>query len=185
MRIARLSPFVVALLVSLAPSAPLEAQGVVCGWCQDALGFWETDDGDIYFGWAPRFVAGPGCVGLEDGVGPHFHCSRCGGTSHCHTYWMLGICHIACGPGGDALAALEEVETALQSEDMALAATVLRRDRSGFSLEFNTEAGRIDLVRACDPDGVFKSIPVAPSVRQRLETELAEAPALATATVTQ
>lgn len=70
------------------------------------------------------------------------------------------------------MAALTEIEEALGAEDIALAASALRRERTGVSVEFNPRMGRIDLMLPCEPDRVHYTIPVLPEVRTRLQAEL-------------
>ena len=70
------------------------------------------------------------------------------------------------------MAALTEIEEALGAEDIVLAASALRRERTGVSVEFIPEAGRIDLMVPCHPDRVYHTIPVLPEVRTRLQAEL-------------
>lgn len=96
-------------------------------------------------------------------------CSRCGGTSDCHREFRTGNCHIACGPaGGDVAAALTEVEDALASGDVTAVASALLEPRTGLSLEFIPENGRIDLFLSCTPDRTYRTIPVMPEARDRL-----------------
>ena len=164
--------FVAALFVCLLSPALTEAQ-VVCGGCVDAYGRGELPDGSEYIGWGHRFPnGGDGCGDIPGGGNPHGHdhCSRCGGTSTCHSHWEMGICHVLCGPGG--FAAASAIEEALTTGDVVLAAAALRREWEGVSVEFTPEGGRVDLILACDPNRTFRSIPVLPSVRQRLQTEL-------------
>ena len=136
---------------------------------------WITEDGEEYSGYGHRFPnGGNGCVDMPGGGNPHGHdhCSRCGGTSSCHSHWERGECHILCGPGG--FAAASAIEEALTTGDAVLAAAALRREWEGVSVEFIPDAGRVDLILACDPNRTFRRLPVLPSVRQRLVTELGD-----------
>ncbi len=174
MRIARKTYLVVAaLFVALVATAPLNAQGdegdeegeVVCWWCM------ELNDGSHTFGYGEQ-----GCN--SDLVGPdddNVYCSRCGRTSDCHPgRYDPGPCHIACGPAGEAetMAALTEIQEALDGDDVEAVALALGSQRVGVSVEFIPAAGRIDLVRRCDPTRAVRTIPVFPEMRAELEAEL-------------
>lgn len=165
-------PFLTALFLLLvaaggAPVGSLDEEegdeaGVVCWWC------WQIGGDHIFM------PGGEGCVGGIPGIGhPLMHCSRCGGTSDCHVgEWRDGPCHIACGPEGDAMAALTEIREAMEGDDVTVIASALLRSRPAVSVEFVPEQGRINLVRACDPDRVFGTVPVLPGVRAMLAAEL-------------
>ena len=109
------------------------------------------------------------------------HCSRCGGTSQCHTgQYKNGPCHIACGPeGDDVTAALTEVRRALDGDDVATLVLALGNRRAGVSVEFVPEAGRIDFVLPCNPTKVYRTLAVLPEKREELEAELRARGALA------
>lgn len=169
MMIARkIFPFLAALFLLLvgvggAPVGAQEGEGpVVCWWC------WEIEGGHEFV------IGGEGCVDGIDGIGDEYmHCSRCGRTSDCHVMqWRTGPCHIACGPEGDAIAALTEIREAIEGDDVTVMASALSRPRTAVSVEFLPEQGRINLVRPCDPDRVFGTVPVLPQVRAMLEVEL-------------
>ena len=175
----KLYPFVAAMFVFMATAAPVEAQGglVECGWCQQLKTFWVMEDGGFYYGWGHKFLGGIGsCPNFPEGGGPFFKCSRCGGDSYCHSDWWEGRCHILCGPGGGRLAGVTEITMALKRENMTLAVSALGRERSGMSVEYNREAGRIDFTLACNPERPFHSIPVVPELREELETALGSRP---------
>ena len=55
---------------------------------------------------------------------------------------------------------------------MNVVASALMRERTGFSLEFIPEAGRIDVVMDCNATRAFQTIPVLPQARRSLEYEL-------------
>lgn len=157
--------------------APVQAQPV-CGWCSmdgdyvGSIGGW-----DVYANVEHAFLDGGNACGLEGrdapsiGGGPF--CSRCGGTSDCHTEWRDGPCHRACGPLGDLFSALTDVEDALEIGDFTAVAAALREPREGFSFEFIPEAGRIEVVRSCTPGRAFAEIPVLPEARRRLQAAVA------------
>ena len=165
--------FVAALFVFLVGGLPneLDAQGggLTCGWCimrQDVV----VGPGIIIvFPVKHRFTGGGNECGWDGHDEPGAMCSRCGGTSFCHTEFRWGECHIACGPaGGDVAAALTEVEDALESGDATAVASALLAPRSGLAFEFIPESGRIDLFLACDLNRPFRAIPVLPEARDRL-----------------
>ena len=70
------------------------------------------------------------------------------------------------------MAALTEIREAMEGDDVTVIASTLLRSRTAVSVEFVPEQGRINLVRACDPDRVFGTVPVLPGVRARLVAEL-------------
>lgn len=155
-----------ALLLFLVPSESAEAQSlgeVVCWWCTE-------EDGMHAF-----TLNGQGC-GSEgeypDNPVPS-QCVRCGGTSECHYRRKVGPCHIPCGPDGDeAVVAVTEIQEAMETEDVAVVASALMKERSGVSVEFIPEGGRIDLVLPCRPSMPFRTIPVVPELREALVAEL-------------
>lgn len=118
---------------------------------------------------------GRGC-GVEESMPDHptpSQCVRCGGTSECHYRRKVGPCHIPCGPDGDeAVAAVTEIQEAMDTEDVAVVASALVKERSGVSVEFIPEGGRIDLIVPCHPSMPFRTIPVVPKVREALVAEL-------------
>ena len=159
--------FVAALFVFLVATPPVMAQDddegdVVCWWCFEV-------QGDHMF-----VHGGEGCVsGINGTDHENMHCSRCGGTSECHVdRHDPGSCHIACGPAGDAMAALTEIQEALEGDDMTVVASALFRQRTGVYVEFLPEEGRIDLVLPCDPTKAFRTLPVLPEARAKLEVQL-------------
>lgn len=158
--------FVAALFLFLAPSQPAEAQflgEVVCWWCI------ETEDGMHGFTLNGRDCGTAG--EMPDHPIPA-QCVRCGKTSQCHYDNQPGPCHIACGPAGDAVAALTEIQQGLEDEDITVVASALLRERTGVSTEFVPEGGRIDLLLACEPNKPFRTIPVVPELREALLAEL-------------
>lgn len=64
-----------------------------------------------------------------------------------------------------------EIREALDSDDIAVVASALLRDRVGVSVEFIPKSGRIDLL-PCDPYRPYHTIPVVPEVREALMGEL-------------
>ena len=109
----------------------------------------------------------------DKGIGGGSFCSRCGGDSQCHQDFQTGICHIACGPLGDLFSALTEIEEALELDDLTAVAAALQEPTTGASFEFVPGAGRIDAILSCDPDRVFRTIPVLPETRDRLKATVA------------
>ena len=155
-----------ALLLFLVPSEPAEAQFLgepVCWWC--------IEEGGMH----SFTLNGRGC-GSEGEYPDHpapSQCVRCGGTSECHYRRKAGPCHIACGPDGDeAVVAVTEIQEAMETEDVAVVASALMKERSGVSVEFIPEGGRIDLVLPCHPSMPFRTIPVVPEFREALVAEL-------------
>ena len=167
----RMYLFMAALFLSLAASAPVEGQdqGLTCAWCWESGGDWHPGGGPLVH----HFIANGELCGWEgSGHGDQMSCARCGRTSTCHGYDDPGPCHIACGPEGDAMAALTEIREALDSDDVAVVASALLRDRVGVSVEFIPKSGRIDLLLPCDPYRPYHTIPVVPEVREALMGEL-------------
>lgn len=70
------------------------------------------------------------------------------------------------------MAALTKIREAMEGDDVTVIASTLLRSRTAVSVEFVPEQGRINLVRACDPDRVFGTFPVRPGVRAMLAAEL-------------
>ena len=164
----RMYLFGATLFVFLAASPPAEAQflgEVVCWWCM------ETGDGRHHFTMNGRDC---GSEGSYPGHPIPPQCVRCGKTSECHQAPWPGSCHIACGPEGDAVAALTEIQEALEAEEIAVVASALARKRLGVFVEFIPEGGRIDLLLPCEPNEPFHTIPVVPELRKALVEELQE-----------
>lgn len=174
--------FVAALFVFLLAGVPTEVEaqggGLTCGWCvMDGDVVAEGPGWVIYENVTHAFLGGGDECGWEGRDAPSIaggpYCSRCGRTSVCHTDFRDGPCHRACGPLGDLLTALDEVEGALEGDDVTAVAAALRKPTTGGSLEFIPDAGRIDIVLACAPGRVYGSIPVLPEVRDRLLSAMA------------
>lgn len=143
--------------------------GLTCGWCTPRIDVWVDPGIIIIFPVKHAFPNGGNQCGWDGRDDPGATCSRCGGTSFCHTDFRWGPCHIACGPaGGDVAAALTKVEDALGSGDVSAVASALLDPSASFSFEFIPEAGRIDFFLACAPDRAFRTIPVLPEARDRL-----------------
>ena len=170
----RLSPLVAALLVSLAASTPVEAQGVTCGWCSHGtIDVTYPDGSTSSCQYCHAFFRAGDLCGLEGSNWPSTVCARCGGRpSYCHRLPWPGPCHILCGPDGDLSAELSDIQGALENGDVTVVASALLRERSGAALEFVPDAGRIDVVLACSPGRAARTIPVFPEVREKLEAEL-------------
>lgn len=143
----RMYVFVAVPFLFLAASGSVEAQSgeVTCWWCVEA-----GEGEEIRHG----FTLGGELCGLEGRLDDHpgsTQCVRCGWKSECHYEFLEGECHRACGPTGDAVAALTEIQQALETGDIAVAASALSKKRTGVSVEFIPEGGRIDLLLPCDP----------------------------------
>lgn len=174
----KIYPFVAALFVFLAASPPIQAQddggggeGLTCGWCRAGAFF--VGAPSLERGHHFLFDGGGECL-WEGHDSPGVVCSRCGGDqSSCHSDIQdPGYCHILCGPAGDAVVAMAEIRAGLASNDMAVVASALVRDRIGVSVEFVPGAGRIDVILPCDRNRAFATIPVLPGTRHLLEAEL-------------
>ena len=175
--------FLATLPLLLMASIPVEgvAQsggGVTCGWCVERGDLLASGPGwTIYHNVEHSFPNGGNQCGWEGrndksiGGGPF--CSRCGRTSTCHEGFQTGPCHIPCGPLGDLFAALTEIEEALELENLTAVASALQEPTTGVSFEFVPGAGRIDAILACDPDRVFRTIPVPPEARGQLKAAIA------------
>lgn len=155
-------PFVTALFLFPAASVPAEAQTdepaegqLICGWC-------------IEMGSRHYFTIGGELCGWE-GRSDDAECSRCRRLQNCHKFLDDGPCHRPCGPDGDAVAALTEIHEALEAGDMSVVASTILRERTGVHVQFIPEGGRIDLFLPCDPNLVFRMIPVGPATREALE----------------
>ena len=178
--------FLAALFVFLWAGAPTEVEaqgeGLTCGWCLhdgDRIGSVEVGGRRLAvignFSHAfPRGGDECGWEGHDDEDifgGPV--CARCGGDdSHCHTDYWENMCHRPCGPEGDAVAALTEIEEALGRDEMTTVVAALRKARTGMSVEFLPDAGRIEIMLACDLDRAIHTIPVLPGARERLQAAL-------------
>lgn len=163
----RMYLFGATLFVFLAASPPAEAQflgEVVCWWCME-------EDGEHFFTMNGR---GCGSEGSYPGNPVQPQCVRCGKTSQCHERGRPGSCHIACGPEGDAVTALAEIQEALEAGHIAVVASALTRRSPGVFVEFIPEGGRIDLLLPCEPNEPFHTIPVVPELRKALVEELQE-----------
>lgn len=169
----RMYVFITVLFLFLAGSGSLEAQSgeVTCWWCVEV-----EEDGEVRHG----FTLGGELCGLEgryDDNPGSTQCVRCGWKSECHYELRQGECHIACGPAGDAVAALTEIREAMDTGDYSVVAAALSKKRTGMSVEFIPEGGRIDLLLPCDPDKPYQTIAVLPEERAALQTELRALPA--------
>jgi len=170
--------FVAALFVFLVAGPPTEVEaqggGLTCGWC------WEMTLGSVgSVHWFPR--GGDKCGWPNPGAG--YVCARCGGTSHCHGYHSkhrYGPCHILCGgqgPGEDeeVLAhVVSDLRSGLATLDLGRVAETIASARDGFAVEYLPDAGRIDLVLACDPSIPAATVPVPPDIRPALDRALKE-----------
>ena len=158
------SLFATALVLFLAGGAPIEAQEEVCWW-SNTVG---SKHGFV--------VAAIGRDCPEDGKPPGVTCVVCepGSQGHngCHYELMEGGTHAACDDGGGVLAALTEIQDAMEGGDITMVASALMRERGSVSAEFIPEGGRIDLILACDPNKPSWTIPVLPELRRALESEL-------------
>lgn len=174
---------VAALFVFLVAGWPTEVvaqdeeddEGLTCGWCIQESDFWVIGNVIIIAPAEHMFPNGGDACGWDGSDESRVICSRCGGESDCHEDWDDGPCHILCGPGGDDVeyhAALTKVEEALESGDVTAVASALLEPRTGFSFELIPEAGRIDVLLACDPDRAARTIPVLPDARDRLAVAL-------------
>lgn len=165
------------------------AAQVTCGWC------WSFVD-DFSQAWHGFAVEGgdecgdpaPEYEGLDVGR------SRCGGTSHCHSYSDSGFCHIECGPGGgngngagngngnfngngdqgpSLAGAIKELDRALGGGDVAAVAAVLADRTPAYTAEFTERAGRIVIMQACDPVRPVAAFVVPVAIRPALARLLA------------
>lgn len=80
-------------------------------------------------------------VSLAEGEGDEGNCSRCGGTSSCHSDYQEGGCHIACGPAGGEQVRYEEEARAMQLFRASKTDSLVEHVRSSKSLAFNRERG--------------------------------------------
>ena len=108
--------FMAALFVFLLAPVTAEAQGggLTCGWCLEI----PVELGGQQIGALHGFPYEGGERGWE-GSGMGDKCARCGGeNSSCHFPPEWGACHKACGPAGDAEAALTEIQEALEGDNI-------------------------------------------------------------------
>ena len=177
----RMYPFAAVGLAFALAGAPTEVEaqggGLTCGWCVmrgDVVD--EGDDWAVYEDIEHKFPRGGDQCGWEgrdeESIAGGPYCSRCGGSSVCHSNYRDGGCHRACGPLGDLFTALDKVEDALERGDVTTVAAALGEPRTGGSLDFIPAAGRINIVLACNPGRVFGAIPVLPEVRDRLRSAM-------------
>ncbi len=173
--------FVAVLFVFLWAGAPTEVEaqdggGLTCGWCvmESREGILVTPD---YVGpvvqFRHKFPGGGNECGWDGHDEPGATCSRCGGTSVCHEDFWYGPCHIPCGPTGGDLAAVDEVQDALERGDVAAVALALQAPQEGVSFEFIPDAGRIEVTFSCGPGRAVQSMPVPPAARDRLQAAVA------------
>ena len=188
-------PVVTGLILFAGFREPASAQ-VVCKECYE---FWVPGgDDDNPSSWRHTFGNQlTACWGLypklavHDGLIGVAYCSRCGGSSQCHTGWDLtkpitkGRCHKICTEYDlaetDFDSTVNDILKGFETRDMALVATALLPERRGYSVEYNAAGGRIDFVLPCDP-GAYRTIAVLPELRRELDAELAERHAAATVT---
>ncbi len=137
--------------------------GLTCGWCvYGAVRDWDPEIGDwVFLYMGHSFLPwGDGCGWIGNGGGNggshlagEYECSRCGGTSFCHTEPDPGPCHIECGPGGGELlaAAIADLQDAIDHRDVS---GIVRVVHATSLLEFSAREGAIIAAGAChDPDG--------------------------------
>lgn len=168
----RMYVFVTVPFLLLAGSGSVEGQSgdVTCWWCLEVGEGEEVRHG---------FSLGGELCGLEGKLNGHAgstQCARCGWKSECHYEFLEGPCHRACGPAGDAVAALTEIQQALETGDIALVASALFKKRTGVSVEFIPKGGRIDLLLPCDPDKPYQTIPIPPEERYKTSSGLLPSP---------
>ena len=56
---------------------------------------------------------------------------------------------------------------------MTVVASALNEPRTGMSFDFIPDAGRIEVILACDPNRAFRTIPVLPEAQGRLKAAAA------------
>jgi hypothetical protein len=138
------------------------APEVTCGWC-----------GSSQFLDGPRHMFGNGgdqCLWPAPGW-ENVQCSRCGGTSSCHTDTQPGNCHIACG-GTEVTMVEAAVERAIAtgSERSLREALALAR-RNAVVVEYNSEGGRVEIIANCninEPSATFAVLPTRRAVVGRV-----------------
>jgi hypothetical protein len=143
-----------ALVAGLAQlHSPVAGGEVTCGWCWDfePEGHHFPDGGDLC-GWPP---------GEE--------CSRCGGTSGCHTEFdNHGPCHIECGPGGGDFAALtRELDPLVSAGNLDGIRALAERIQGKYLIRSTGEAGVLEVVAVCNPDEVGATYAIDPSADLR------------------
>ena len=179
-------PVVIGLALFVGRPAPSSAQ-VVCRNCVEVL----SSSGR----WAHTFMSATlqcnSAINYGGRVGPGWiQCSRCGGSSECHTEIDLseggiswGRCHQRCNQyysDADLAETVSDLGRGFETGDMTWVTAIILRRREGLSVEYIPEAGRIDFVLSCDPSRAARTIAVPPEVRRALDTELAAGFAAAT-----
>lgn len=157
-------------------AGPIAAQ-VTCGWCEEFPTF-----GDTIIWMHQFFDDNPqGCNFVKPSPtysGGVVQCSRCGGTSDCHTWADVGPCHIECGEAGGDNAlfaeAYHELRKGPSEGDVKRVSAALRLQSGVHRVEYIAEGGRVELFGGCDsirPAAIF-AIPL--EMRPLLEQSLRE-----------
>ena len=143
------------------PTSLIAEPEVTCSWCvptQDYLGNPANEH---------RFPnpSNP-CLQPAPGEVTYF-CSRCGGTSSCHSSPQEGPCHLACG--GEGLARAEEaLRTLVREADATKLLVALSRTWEGLEVRYVPAGGRIELVADCNRAAVATRIVVPHELRKHL-----------------
>ncbi len=87
---------------------PVSAQGLGCGWC------WHWTHGSE----SHAFIGGRDLCGLRVYPFSEESCARCSRAKGCHTDWDPGPCHLACGPAGDDMTAIDVIHETLEARDL-------------------------------------------------------------------
>lgn len=159
--------FVLLTIVSTVRSVPTAsaADEVTCAWCIEAR--------DLLNNTAHYFPNPGDLCGFPQpggGEGTETECSRCGGTSSCHSAPQEGECHIACG--GQGLATLEaDLRRAIEAGDATQLHHLITEAAEGVTVELALDGGRVTLVAECDLTRPAATLALTRVLRDALELE--------------
>ncbi len=93
-----------------------------------------------------------------------YECSRCGGSSTCHTDYQVGACHTACG-GENLASAEQQIEALIAGGDTEGLREFLATAHAGVVANYLEAGGRIELVADCAPDVVASVVAIPAEMR--------------------
>lgn len=152
---------------STTPAFAADEGGVTCACC----GWVDLGNGPFHLFFTGNDLCGypmPGPMELST-----VECSRCGGTSSCHTVPQPGACHLACG--GENLRKIEdELATAIDSGNADAILLLIQSSHKGAAIAFSKNGGRLEVTADCDPAVVAASFAITPELNAALAARWSE-----------